>query len=776
MKLAVSTVVAKIKGFHLLPSLAGVSLIVLILSPRNGFIWGLFGLFLYRIYRLKRPCLLGYSLLVLTLTAGITFLHVQTNKTDLTAEMQSGLLRLDPNHYKVNGDYLTGMGYLSGEKVAVSYVIRTEREKDFWMQQTRPILIEASFQLEEPARATNRFQFDYQAYLFRQRIHWQLTIQGIHSFTPDQSFIATLASGRLTAIRYFQDGLPAGKTRDYIMAMIFNQVEDIDALAMEAYRKIGTIHLFSISGLHIQFLVVALQYVLLRCGLSLETTRPLLVLTIIGYAFLTGGGVGIFRAVCTHTLLLMGQIADKELDVKDAFALAIFFALWFNPYLVFSIAFQLSFALTGLLYFIGSNLEAVPLPRIGKELLLSLLMTALSGLFLSYHYFEISWLGMFVNIVFSFFFSNLLFPVFWLLSVFSAVRIPVIAFGWLNDLVAFSLTGLERLTVWLSKGNWLLMVTGRPALIWYVGLAVCLVVVFVIFERDDSLKGILLIPVFYLLFNCLPILHPEGRVIMLDVGQGDAILIKTPFQRQTILIDTGGAPQFSKEKEPWQERTNRDFHGEKLISAIKAEGIAELDAVFLTHSDTDHIGNLGQLVNELPVEVVFYASGMEKQATFQSELGEMRRQPELIPLTEGQQVRLGKLLFHVLNPEREGAGGNNHSLVLHSDIGSLKWLFMGDLETEGERALMARYPRLRTDILKVGHHGSDTSTEPLFLQRLDPKAAFISVGRDNRYGHPNPQVIDQIQGNNIHIYRTDLDGAVHFIYKQHKKKIEVMLQ
>ena len=114
--------------------------------------------------------------------------------------------------------------------------------------------------------------------------------------------------------------------------------------------------------------------------------------------------------------------------------------------------------------------------------------------------------------------------------------------------------------------------------------------------------------------------------------------------------------------------------------------------------------------------------------------------------------------------------------MLYSKIGGLSWLFTGDLEESGEQDLMRRYPNLQADILKVGHHGSNTSTSSPFLKRVNPRGAFISVGRKNRYGHPTPEVVERLEAQKITIYRTDLNGAVHFIYNQRQKRIEIMLQ
>ena len=776
MVLAVKTIIQKTKGFYLLPSLTAVSLIVLILSPKNGFAWGIFGLCVFRIIKMAIRPLTWCTLVILTVTGALTFFHIFTNHTHLTPDSEVGVLEIDPLSYRVNGNGLSGEGEFQGEKVVFFYLIKRESEKNDWLNLTTPIHMEATVTLEEPELATNRFQFDYKQYLKQKNIHWKVTVKKVSMITPDRSLSSVFSRIRLKIFSDLKKALPQDKSKDYIMAMLFNQTDDIDTFAMTAYRKIGILHIFSISGMHIHFLVTTLQYCLLRMGVTRETTYPILLITILAYSFLIGSGVGIFRAVFTHSVTLIAKMIKVEMAVKDAFAFAMLFALWHNPYLVFSIAFQLSYTLSGLLYFLSPRLEKMKATPVIKNFLLSVIMTGVSGIFLSYHYFEIIWLGMFVNIIFSFFFSNLLFPFFWLLSLLSVLGVPLFWLTKLSSGITFFLQKLEHVSQWLADTNWLLMITGRQALFWYLLLGICIVVFLIAFEQKKyPLLSTLLVTVAFFSFYSLPKMNPNGRVVMLDVGQGDALLIKTPFNQEAVLIDTGGVVSFQVEEE-WKIRKETHYHEKNLVSAIKAEGVSQLHAVFLTHSDTDHIGNLGFLTDEIPIRDLYIASGMEETATFLEELSEMKKRPRVTPLTAPTRLSVNTLTFQILNPPDKRKGENSDSLVLLSKIGELTWLFTGDLEEQGERELIARYPNLQADFLKIGHHGSSTSTSPAFLEKIKPKVAYISVDKNNRYGHPNPEVINRLRERGTKIYRTDLNGAVHFVYNQRKKWFEIMLQ
>lgn len=124
----------------------------------------------------------------------------------------------------------------------------------------------------------------------------------------------------------------------------------------------------------------------------------------------------------------------------------------------------------------------------------------------------------------------------------------------------------------------------------------------------------------------------------------------------------------------------------------------------------------------------------------------------------------GEHSFYILAPEKNSRSGNNASLVIFTELGGHRWLFTGDLEGEGEVELISKYPDLAVDVLKVGHHGSRTSSSSVFLDRITPDVAIISVGRNNRFGHPHEEVLERLEERNIAIFRTDIHGAITFFF------------
>jgi competence protein ComEC len=248
---------------------------------------------------------------------------------------------------------------------------------------------------------------------------------------------------------------------------------------------------------------------------------------------------------------------------------------------------------------------------------------------------------------------------------------------------------------------------------------------------------------------------PDGRlhVLMLDVGQGDAILVRGPDGR-ALLVDTGGGGP------------GRSDRGERVIlPVLHRAGIRRLAALAITHGDPDHAGGLQSVLEGIPVDEVWVPAGTEG-AEWQwpiAAAGVSRRE-----LARGDRVWLGPLLVTALHPARPDpavAGGppwdeNNGSLVLRVEWGLASALLTGDAEAKAERDMLAARAPLRGALLKVGHHGSRNASSPPFLAAVAPPLALVSVGARNPFGHPSPAALARLADAGAAIYRTDQDGAV----------------
>jgi competence protein ComEC len=768
-----------------LPALLVFPVTVIGFDGTNIFAWILLFALFARLFFMRSKLLNVIAAAVVTASFLSLLVHDWSSASAFSAQeaelIRTAALQLDPNDMRINGDLLIGEALLQSEgkeeTVYFYYTIETEEEKLNWEQQRFPQRVVATVQLDEPEAERNLHQFDFEDYLNAKSIHWVVTIEAMQFRSEDRSLRFWPSNIRRSIILMLEK-LPAVQTTDYIQTMLFNQSHAIAGDTLDAYRGIGLLHLFSISGMHIQLLLSQLRFILLRMKVSHETTDKLLVVFLIAYGVLTGWGIGVFRAICTHFILLMGKITGRRVEAKDAFALTVMIAVCYNPLLIYSASFQLSYLLAGVLYFIAPVSSEWKMNGLLKDICLTALMTLASFPVVAYHFFEVSWLGIFVNVIFSFCFSWLLFPLFWLLFfvVLFSPETPLL--GLLCAVSDKLLSLLESFARAAADLDFARLITGRPSALYFALVWIALILLLLSVEkkqRDIRILCFLMAAVG--LFSFAHQLNPSGKVVMLDVGQGDAILIITPFHHRVILIDTGGMLTF--EKEAWQARETATTAGEKLVSIIKAEGVKKLDKVFLTHADQDHVGSLGELAEGLPIDAVYFPKGAEGNAAFAAVLLELQSQHQvgLFPLLGKVDLEIdADFIFHILAPLAPGEGGNEDSLVIQTSIGGLDWLFTGDLGEEGEDLLMRTYPDLKTDILKIGHHGSATSSSEGFLDHVQPELALISAGKQNRYGHPDAEILERLELRNIPIFRTDRQGAIHFLYGSEETEWRTILE
>lgn len=358
------------------------------------------------------------------------------------------------------------------------------------------------------------------------------------------------------------------------------------------------------------------------------------------------------------------------------------------------------------------------------------------------NFFECNFLSIFFNLFFVPLVSNVIFP-FSFLSFFFPV---------LDSLFSVLILWLERSSIFLST-----ITLGRfffPYNPFFVFLTIILI--FYCLTKLKSRKNVFYLLFIFLLFYYHSAFLNPTTVTFLDVGQGDSTLISLNHNKGNILIDTGGS---LLKKGEISDRT--------LLPVLKSKGIHSLQLLILTHGDADHMGEAINLIKNFKVEHVIFNCGaynsLERELIEELEMWGINYDT-CIKKWDTDSFKLQFLNTGVYDNE------NDNSSVIYFDYNNYRFLFMGDAGIEREKDILNKYNLSSIDFLKVGHHGSDTSSSKEFINSISPKYSIISVGKNNRYGHPNKEVLEKLDESKI--YRTDIDGSVMLKIKNNKLKIE----
>ncbi len=238
--------------------------------------------------------------------------------------------------------------------------------------------------------------------------------------------------------------------------------------------------------------------------------------------------------------------------------------------------------------------------------------------------------------------------------------------------------------------------------------------------------------------------QPQLLIAMLDVGQGDSILVGS--DGQYLLVDAGD-----------------NTRGDDVLQALADMGVQRLAAVVGTHPDSDHIGGMDTVIDGIDVDAVYMSALESNTRTYEDLLDAIDRRGLTVTVPKpGQEIRLGSAVVRFLWPPRghEDSKDNNHSIVLRVSGAGYTALLTGDIEKRAEKALLQSGEYLDCDILKVAHHGGASSSSQEFLDEARPDIALIGVGAGNDYGHPKADVLRRLDGIGAQVYRTDRNGAV----------------
>ncbi|MDZ5470918.1 DNA internalization-related competence protein ComEC/Rec2 (plasmid) [Bacillus sp. 31A1R] len=725
----------------------------------------IFVLYQFKLFTKKQLLLVMSACLLLMLRGELA---EKNNRTKFKG-VEKEFLILFENEINYDGNLLTSNGkdLNKREKLVIRYTIKSEEEKN----RLREKLITGAVcrlkgELIEPPVSTNENAFHYKNYLKQQHIHWMLKVEQFNHCKEKSSPIFLLRNIRQMGIDYMVKYFPED-TATLASALIFGDRSLMGDELLESYQKLGIVHLLAISGLHVALLMGILYYIGIRIGITRERVLNLLIILLPIYIILTGAAPSVVRACSMMIMVLIIKKFSHSIQMIDVLSIVFIMYICIFPYVIYNVGFQLSFSVTLALIISSARILKNATNPILLLIYTSIVSQVISMPILLYYFYEISIISIAANIIYIPLFSICILPSLLLLFI-----LHVIVGDPINPLITvmnFFIKVINLVTEHFSSFPYAVITLGKPTIWLLVLYIISIPIMYIIWEKQISKKGIvkiILIQFGILLIHFFTVhIDSKGEVTFIDVGQGDSILLKLPHSQGTYLIDTGGTIQFQSEQ--WKKRKNPYEVGKNvLVPYLKSKGITKIDKLILTHGDMDHVGGALAVLNYITVSEVFLPKTKEPSA-LELRIVNLAKEKQIPIKTvkQGDRWTINRMDFNILSPSNSCGERNDCSIVVHANVGGINWLFTGDLEEEGERKLVQSYPKLKVDVLKVGHHGSKSSTSELLLRQYQPKASIISVGKENRFGHPHPDVLNRLKEHKIIIFRTDQDGAITYQFK-----------
>ena len=666
------------------------------------------------------------------------FLHHRASIQDKQAPVEINQVTLVADTLSVNGEQLSAIGKAKGQTYQVFYRLKSEKEQHFFKTTSQTLVLKGKITLT-PATGQRNFQgFNYQSYLASQSIYRIAQIERLDQVVPQKSLspLAFFHQLRRRALVHIQTHFPS-PMRHYMTGLLFGYLDKEFDEQSQLYTSLGIIHLFALSGMQVGFFLGWFRYGLLRLGLPKEYLFIVLLPFSLCYGLMTGWTASVLRSLVQS---LLAEFGIKKLDNMGITLLLLFLLL---PHFLLTVGGVLSCSYAFLLCLFDFE----DLSSLKKSIYTSLVLSLGILPFLTYYYGTFQPVSLILTAIFSIVFDSFLLPV---LTVFFALS-GFLVLTQLNPLFEWMESFLTWIQSWIGQP----LILGKPSLFQF-GLMIAVLILLFDFWKKPQFR-ICLLMIFGLLMVWVK--HPlTNEVTVVDVGQGDSIFLRS-MKGDTILIDVGGKVTFGT-KEKWQESSQTSNAEKTLIPYLQARGVSQIDYLVLTHTDTDHIGDLEEVAKCFKIKEICVSQGALTKPSFVKRLRTIKC--PVHTLKAGDKLPMMGSNLQVLYPNKVGDGGNNDSIVLYGKLLGSSFLFTGDLEKEGEEELMASYPTLRASVLKAGHHGSKGSSSEAFLDQLHPSLALVSAGENNRYKHPNDETIERFKQRHIKILRTDKDGAIRF--------------
>lgn len=594
-------------------------------------------------------------------------------------------------------------------------------------------------QLRLPTSPTVPYRFDFPLFLHRQNVHLtlntnQLTVTHTHF---------SLWRLQHTASQWIDDQFPP-LTAAYLQALFIGVRDGMDEDMMSVYRELGMLHIFAISGVHVTLLAGLFKDALKRIGLVDVIVDIAVVCFCLFFILVAGGSISIIRASAMTSLALFNRRFKWGLSSFDIFAVVFIANFFLNPRIIYQTGFQYSYWISFILLCGRQSLKNLT-PLINKISVVFLARMASLPLGIANN-FDLNLTSFVANLLLVPLLMQLIFP-----ALLIVLFIPPLAP--LTELLLSLYESLNHQLLPFLNTN--LIIGALPLSIVVVLLILLLIYCFLMEQQRKWWLPFLLIGAFVLVIEGHRLYTPYSTLTFLDVGQGDATVVRSPFHSCTVVIDTGGDVSRIRSENP-------SIFEQTLAPYLMGNGIRTIDFLILTHEHYDHIAETVHLMERFTVNhlIISEADIGQQMASILTVAAEKN-----IPVIQARPLdtfTCGNQQYTFVHGDVTHFDPNENSLVMSIAIDGFTTLITGDVGHIREETILSHNPLPRIDFYQVAHHGSRYSNSYDFLSALNISYAIVPVGRRNFYGHPHQELMDVTDALGIPLLSTAVHGTVSF--------------
>lgn len=693
-------------------------------------------------------------------------------------------------------NYTYKIKLLKGKNKNKCLYLKIDKKQEVNLEYGDKIFITGEFQ--EPQGMRNEGGFNYKEYLKSLNIYGSVKAKNIKVIERNKGNIFMNFTYKISdEIKENIEEFMGEKYSGLLLGLLLGDSSKIDENIEENFKITSLTHILAVSGAQVSYIIVAM-YSLLKRKIGIQKTRVVIIASLIFYTALTGFSPSIVRAGIMGIILMISGLVFRKNDIINSIAISLFFMLVYNPFLLENVGLQLSYL--GTIGIIGFNKTIILILKniqirnkkwkykINRKLIL--LISKIKEIL------AVTMSASLAVVPVMIYHFNLFGTYFLITNLFASIIIgPITLLGTLLVIISFISINIAKVLSYILKFliDILLFISSFSKLpiskiyiptptitfiiIIYLSLIISLFIYKVFHERnpnttilrvrnllalvkykfkqnrDDVIKKIVIISIVISL--CIIFIPRDLKINFVDVGQGDSTFIITP-KNETILIDGGGSNTGSF-----------DVGENTLLPYVLDKGYNKIDFMIISHFDSDHVGGLLTILEEIKVEKVLIGKQEEQSENYKRFLNIVKEKNiPVIVGKRGDKINIEKDLYlDILFPESEQIEENminNNSLVFNMHYNNFSMLFTGDIEEIAEKRIIeiTNKSRLKADIIKIPHHGSKTSSTRELLEIVLPKIALIGVGKDNLFGHPSSETIDKLDELEIKTYRTDINGEI----------------